>query len=147
MPVALQVQLTSADFRDAFLQLKSAGGNFPIELRRGVNACVAPLVNGVREEASWSSRIPDAVRAKTSFAAKKAGVSVIVDAREAPEARPLNHSDQGGTFRHPVFGNRDVWRAQAAHPFFAAGIAKAGVQVQTAISNVITTIQREAGFR
>lgn len=67
-----------------------------------------------RANASWSTRIPATVKVRS------AGLtSVIVSAGgpAAPEAKPLEHAGASGTFRHPVFGNRNVWVDQQARPF------------------------------
>ena len=46
-------------------------------------------------------------------------VSVTAGGKRAPEAVVLEHGGVEGTFRHPVFGNRDVWVSQKARPFLA----------------------------
>jgi hypothetical protein len=111
----------TSDFRAAFLELKAAGDGLHIELRRGVKAAGRGALDAVKEAASWSSKIPPATRLKVSFAAKSAGVSVVVNARQAPNARPINHGGKDGVFKHPVWGHRDRrWATQRAHPFINA---------------------------
>ena len=66
-----------------------------------------------RSRAGFSSRIPGTVKVRVSGPS----VSVVAGGSGAPGAAPLENRGRSGTFRHPVFGNRDVWVAQEAHPF------------------------------
>ena len=64
-----------------------------------------------------SKRVADSIRTRT------VGSVVYVEAggNDLPIALlfEVGNSDQrsGNTFRHPVFGNRDVWVHQAMHPY------------------------------
>lgn len=78
-------------------------------IKKGVDG----IVGLVKSEAGFSNRIPASVHA--SVTAK--GVSIKAGGSRAPHAAAFEHGGQGGEFRHPVFGHRDVWVAQAAHPF------------------------------
>lgn len=64
--------------------------------------------------AAFSSHIPG------SFRIVGMGDNVVVYAggESAPSAAPIENEGKRGTFRHPVFGNRDVWVSQRARPFF-----------------------------
>lgn len=147
MADALQVQVTSTDLRQLYVDLKAVEGNLRVELRKGITAAAKPIVAAVQREASWSSRIPAAVKAKTSFAAKSAGVAITVDSRKAPEGRPLENAGNTGTFRHPVFGDTTSWVAQTAHPFFWAGVKNADSQIETAMEAVMDAVAKKAGFK
>lgn len=146
MADALQVQVTSTDLRQLYVDLKAVEGNLRVELRKGITAAAKPIVAAVQREASWSSRIPAAVKAKTSFAAKSAGVAITVDSRKAPEAAPLENQGNTGTFRHPVFGT-DTWVTQQAQPFFWGGIQGTNTQIDNVLLGVMDTVAREAGFK
>lgn len=97
-------------------------GRVPIELRRELRPRLRQagehVRNAVRQNAGFSSRIPGAVGLTVSFASRTGGVRVRVNSKRAPHARPLENLGKAGSFRHPVYGNRDVWVSQAAHPFF-----------------------------
>lgn len=144
---ALDIQFTSADLHQLYVDLKNVEGNLRVELRHAMSALAAPLVSAVKQEASWSSRIPGAVRPKTSFAAKSAGLSVSVNSKTAPEARPLEHKGQGGNFRHPVFGDRTTWVAQPARPFFWAAVKSQDRVTDQAMTDVMDAVARKAGFK
>ncbi len=78
------------------------------------------VATAAKSEAAWSSRIPDAIRTRSTIGS----ISVYVDQTIAPEARPLEHGGLTGTFRHPVFGNTNNWVDQAAQPFLTPALLK-----------------------
>jgi len=143
---ALRVNVTSADLHKLYVDLKAAPGTMQVELRKGIKTAAQPMVARVKSAAGFSSRIPGAVSAKVSFSAKKAGVTVQVDGKKAPEARPLENGGRGGTFRHPVFGNSDNWVSQKAQPFFFPNVGR-DAEVTKAISDVMDSFAKKLGFK
>lgn len=150
----LSVTVTSTDLRQFYVDLKAARADLMPELRRGMKSAAKPLVDAVKKEASWSSRIPAATSAKVSFSAKSAGVTVKVDSTKAPEARPLDNRGRNGQFRHPVFADaqnltrRDwAWVNQQAQPFWSTGLAKADADVDKAMLGVLDALAKKAGFK
>lgn len=115
-------------------------------IRRAVNEAASGFMADVKADASWSSRIPAAVRTKTSFSQRAPGVRVYVDASRAPHARPYEGMAKGGNerlFRHPVYGNREAWVTQATRPFFRPNVEKHRQPVLDAIeSALIQTLPR-----
>jgi hypothetical protein len=73
----------------------------------------AKIAERAKRNFDWSTRIPQTVKVRTSGVA-----SVIITAgdKTAPHAKPIEHAGASGTFRHPVFGNTDVWVDQPARP-------------------------------
>jgi hypothetical protein len=102
----------------------------PQETRKAVRPLLRQAGELVAQEArglaSWSTRIPASVRVRTSFRENREGVKVVAGGPAAPHARPYEGlSSRGDTFRHPVFGNTDVWVSQETRPFiFPAAEAK-----------------------
>lgn len=101
----------------------------PKELQAGIRTAVkeasGALTDEVRDRAAWSDRIPNAVKTRVSFAQRGSGVTVSVDHKAAPHARPYEGLASGGNrgmFRHPVYGNREVWVGQSTRPFFRPAI-------------------------
>ncbi|MEV7908512.1 hypothetical protein AB0P04_43675, partial [Streptomyces anulatus] len=96
-------------------------GRVPAELRKelrpAIQRAAREVLTEARSRASWSSRIPGAMRIAVRFTGKAAGASVVVSAARAPHGRPYEHLGSPGTFRHPAYGNRRVWVEQAARPF------------------------------
>lgn len=138
------------------------------QIRTGITRAGADLISAVRAEASWSSRIPGAVSLKTSFGARSAGVTVVVNAKRAPHARPLEFGNKnvpqvshlslrhrapaGRALRHPVFPDptktRDewIWVDQEIHPFFFAGVAAATPLVEARMRKVLDDVAADLGF-
>lgn len=116
-------------------------GMVPIELRKElrprIRAAGDRLRKRIQSNASWSSRIPGAVRMTTSFASKTGGIRIFVNQAAAPEARPLENRGQAGTFRHPVYGHRSTWVSQAARPFFLPAIQAEYDNVRTAVEDAV----------
>lgn len=150
----LQVTLAAPDLKKLYADLKAIEGNLRVELRRGITAAAQPVADRVKRNASWSSRIPGAVKVKTSFSAKSAGVTVRVDSKAAPEARPLEHGGRSGQFRHPVYADAAgqtrrqwTWVSQQAHPFFGSASTSEDKKVTDAITAIVVAVERKAGFR
>jgi len=118
------IQCNTADLRRLSVSLARVEPKLRVLLRREIVKAGAGARDAVRQEASWSSRIPASVKVKVSFAARGTGVTVVADAKKAPEARVLEHGGHEGTFRHPVHADPDKlrdqwsWVKQDARPFF-----------------------------
>lgn len=117
------------------------------ELRRELKVAAAPIAAQVKAGASWSKRIPRAVSVGTSFSARRTGVFIRVSAKKAPHARPLENGGKTGTFRHPVFGNRERWVSQPARPFLFATVQARMPTVEQAAVQAVDKAARAAGFR
>lgn len=111
------------------------------EIRPALRAAGRVVADDAKRRAAWSTRIPKATRVSVSFAKRKPGVSVIVDRKKAPHARPYEHGGRPGRFRHPVYGNRRVWVPQQARPFLEPAMQakgdEAAKQIEQAVDRVI----------
>jgi hypothetical protein len=140
-PVELRVE--SPDLHQLYKDLAAMEGNFRVALRKGIVGASKPMVDAAKANASWSRRIPGSIKAKASFSAKSAGVTIVADAKKAPHARAFENNGQAGTFRHPVYGH-DVWVSQKARPFFYGSMnqAEAAKDIEAAIDQVV----KSAGY-
>ena len=101
-----------------------------------------------RNRASWSSRIPAAITMGARTGGKSVGVFLRVDAARAPHGRPFEGiTDRRPTFRHPVFGDRDVWVAQATRPFLAPAVRHAQPAVMNGLRVAVQDAARAGNFR
>jgi hypothetical protein len=103
-----------------------------------------------RQRASWSSRIPDAIRVGTQTRGGRAGVFLRVVAAKAPHARAYEGLAKGGSrvsFRHPVFGDRDRWVTQRTRPFLVPAVQARRDQVNAELSALIDRAAAQAGLR
>lgn len=86
------------------------------EVRKAIVKATADIRNDMARRASWSSRIPGAIGVRVAFG--QARTTIRVNAGRAPHARPYEGVGRGNTFRHPVYGDYDVWVTQGTRPFF-----------------------------
>lgn len=117
------------------------------ELRPGLRAAGRVVADDAKRRASWSSRIPRAIRVSTTFGKRNAGVSVVVNKNKAPHARPFEHGGRSGKFRHPRWGDREHWYSQTARPFLYPALLAKGDEAAEQIADVVDRVTREAGFR
>jgi hypothetical protein len=140
--------------------------NLTRELRREI----APMVAKVK--AAWLSApsqghrgrkgrslrrlLASATRGQVRLSGKEAGIRIRTDGRRMPDqmkglpglAEGLGHAvdRRAGRWRHPVFGNRDVWVDQRPFPQFYAAVkpdeARARREVERAVAAVFTQIAR-----
>lgn len=125
-------------------------GKVPLELRRELRpqlrAAGQHILDDMKRRASYSTRIPGATRMTVSFSARGGGIRFRVMASRAPHARVLERGNLGGraaTFRHPVFGDPDVWVSQATRPFFFPAVAAGRPELNKGISNAVKASLRE----
>jgi hypothetical protein len=101
------------------------------------------VAEAAREEASFSTRIPGSIKVRVSGF----GVKVVGNATgTAPDAAPLENKGQSGSFRHPVFGDRENWVDQKAHPFLAPASERTKVQVEEMALSIIDDTLKSVGF-
>lgn len=122
----------------------------PAASRRKVAARLRPIggliVRAASANASWSSRIPASLTVQTRFAGRRPGVYVVARGAVAPHARPYEGITGARTFRHPVFGDREVWVAQACRPFLAPAVTAVQGQVVAAIGDAVqAALDEEVG--
>lgn len=93
-------------------------------------------------ESLWSSRIGGSLKVQGSGL----HIKVVAQGSIAPEAAPLEHGGQNGPFRHPVFGNRDVWVSQPARPFLAPALSARFTQIVELVDSAVDDALITAGF-
>lgn len=125
-------------------------GKLPPEIRKELRPAIKEVGNVVvrdaQRRASWSTRIPGAIRIGANFSSgSRAGVTLIGNVRKAPHLRPWEHLGFQAPYRHPVFGR--VWVSQMARPFFFPAVAAHAEDVDKKIGEVIDTVARKHGFR
>ena len=96
----------------------------------------------------------------TRFTAKTTSISIVVNRKKAPHARPLENDGKPGFFTHPVpiraSGTRRGRLRQAvrgntvkqkARPFFTPAIKSGDHNIDQAVLDAVKAIERKAGFR
>lgn len=135
---------------NAINQLRRELGGIPVELRRLLRkrlpGLAEPMLADARRRSSWSTRIPNSLRIKVSFAKRRGGVLLVADRRRAPHARPFEGVTGRTFFRHPVYG-RDVWVRQRTRPFLGPAVDARLLTLVTEINKLADQVARDAGFR
>lgn len=103
--------------------LRAAGEIVAVEARKNAN------------EISPDGRIAKTVKVRVSGAT----VSVVMGGPGAPHAAPIEHKGTAGKFRHPVYGNKNVWVDQDAHPMLHPALAKAKPAAEAAAVDALDT--------
>lgn len=122
----------------------------PEEARKAVRPALRRAGMVVAREAtvnaSWSSRIPGTIRVSTSFRLNREGVEVRAGGPSAPHARPYENLGDPGIFRHPVYGNREVWVSQTARPFLFKAARSTEGTVTVMITETMDDVAQSLGF-
>lgn len=77
---------------------------------------------------------------------KQAAVVIRVDGRKMPPRAKAVQSYMEGVkprWRHPVYGNRDNWVQQPAHPYFFKVMAAGGPRARLAVNRVLDQVSKD----
>lgn len=111
----------------------------PPKIRRNLNPrlrkVAGRIVSTARGNASWSSRIPGAISVRSGA---RTGVQIVVSKAQAPHGRLYEFGQDRRGFRHPVFGNTDVWVQQETRPYLVPALRRHGDDVVKEIQAAIT---------
>lgn len=126
--------------------------------RKELRATARPLVPAVRASIRQiPSSLPykaDGLRGLLSKATnlqvktvgRQASVVIRVDGRKMPTRSKSLQAYMEGTkprWRHPVFGNTEVWVQQPAKPYFYRVMDRAGPRARLGVNKVIDQISRD----
>lgn len=140
----------SVDYDSLRLAVGELGQMTPVmrsELRRGLRLVGASTLSSAKGHASWSTRIPGAITLRVSTSSRSAGIYLRVDSAKAPHARPFEGlSSRTGFFRHPVFGDTDVWVAQRERRFLLPAVLENRAGALRAAEDAITAAARAGRF-
>lgn len=131
---------------------KAIKAAFTKELR----AAAAPLVPAVRasiqaipaptgEHSGLRDQLSRATTLSVRTVGRQAGVRISVDGRKMPDHRKALQSYMEGLkkpWRHPVFGNTNVWVTQQPKPYFYKTVIPLGVAARVAVDRALTTINK-----
>jgi len=142
------ISVDAKDFRDFQRTIKGLDAGVARELNKELRKVLkSTIIPAAKSNASWSSRIPGAI--KPTVGTTKIGARVA--SKQAPHGRAFEGLQKGlrgnGTFRHPVFGNRNVWVNQATRPYLAPAFDSKAGEATKAAEAAIATAARAAGFR
>lgn len=126
---------------------------FRKELRAAARPLVPRVRASIRSIPSSRGYSPDglrgalskATRLEVKTAGRQAGVAIRVDGRKMPShMKSLPSMVEGKKrWRHPVFGNREVWVTQPRQPYFYNVVRVAGPASRRAVNRVLDGITRD----
>jgi hypothetical protein len=126
--------------------------------RKELRVAASPLVPAVRASiAAIPSTRPyssDGLRGQMSRATglqvktvgKQASVVIRVDGRKMPNHSRAVQSYMEGVkspWRHPVYGNREVWVRQEPNPYFYKVMDRAGPRARLAVNRVLDQVSKD----
>lgn len=79
-------------------------------------------------------------------AGRQASVVIRVDGRKMPTRAKAVQSYMEGIkprWRHPVYGNRETWVQQPAHPYFYKIVRMGGPRARLAVNRVLDQVSRD----
>lgn len=95
--------------------------------------------------AGWSDRIPRAIAPTVT----SRFIGVRVSKKRAPHGGLYERGNKGSrsaTFRHPVFGNRGIWRTEPVRPFLAPAVEAMRPKAIPAAFAAIEEARRKVGL-
>jgi hypothetical protein len=121
--------------------------SLPAAVRKSYDRRVVPVAAVIaadaRRRASWSRRIPRAI--VSSVIAK--GAQITVRAATAPHGPLYEGSGRGGSFRHPLFGNRRSWYQQRTRPFVQPAVDAREHSLESAGNAAVDDGKRQVDLR
>lgn len=152
--------MTTRDPAAVIAEITRAFGKIPLQFRQEVRVemmrVASPMLAQAKANASWSTRIPGAIRASARLSKKRQGFSIIVNRKKAPHGRAFEGlTRKGNTFRHPVFGEgdrggywtEDTWVEQETRPYVWPAVEANKDKALDAVGQAIEASARKHGFR
>jgi len=136
-----KISIDTRELRDLAQHLRKVEPDLLKELQAGLKGAALTVAVEARLIAGFNSAsIPPTIRpfARGLTAGVRAG-----GGKKGPLARLMEGPQP---WRHPVFGNRNVWRRQFAHPFLAPALLKESPNIERAALAAVEAAFLKAGF-
>lgn len=119
--------------------------DFQREVRPALRGVGQDMLRDAQANSSWSSRIPGSIQLRVSLNGARPGVALRASVGSAPHAR-VYEGILGNSFRHPLFGDREIWYAQAARPYLLPAVQAANEALVEEITRVVDAVHRKTGL-
>ena len=153
----LDFSITGGEHMSAIIKaLEAVGdGELAVELKKELRKAARPMVPKIRaaidripskHDGTLRSEMKAATRAQFRSSGNQAGITLRVDGRKMPAGKRSLPAYMEGTkprWRHPVFGNPEVWVSQPDHSFFYKTVTPFGVEVKKEIDAVAERIAKK----
>jgi hypothetical protein len=129
-------------------------GGLARELKSGLRKAARPMVPKVRQaidripsnhDGQLRAEMKSATTVTFRSAGTQAGITLRVDGRKMPSGKRSLPAYMEGTkpsWRHPVYGNTDVWAQQPSHSFFRPVVAELGGDIHRDMNAVAQAIAK-----
>lgn len=150
---------TTRDLKRIAAELRVMGDKqLKAEFRKELRTAARPMVPAVKQairaipsKRSYSAeglrgRMSSAVKLEIKTAGRQAGVRLRVDGRKMPNREKALQSYMEGVkprWRHPVFGNREVWVRQDPHPYFYSTVRRLGPKTRLNVAKAAERVGKK----
>lgn len=150
---------TGKDLREISRELRKMDDKELLKrFRKELRGAAAPLVPAVRasiraipskqpyKASGLRGQMSRATSLQVKTAGRQASVVIRVDGRKMPPRAKAVQSYMEGTkprWRHPVYGNTDVWVQQPPQPYFYQVMAGAGPRARLAVDRVLNQVSKD----
>jgi hypothetical protein len=106
-----------------------------------------PVLYGSRRTPGLRTKIAACVETFATVQGTLVRVGIAVNAQKMPDGEHSLPLMMNGNkpWRHPLFGDREVWVAQDSHPYFDEAMAGMGPASQRAVQRALDTISARIG--
>lgn len=123
--VGIDVGIQADGLTQFYRDLEAMNKDLAKGLLADMKEACKPILDSAVSNASFSKKIPGTIRlVATGGSRGSATISIRAGGAKAPNAAPLENKGNSGQFRHPVFGNKNNWVSQEAHPYMYPAISK-----------------------
>lgn len=136
-------RIDTSELKGVAKQLRAADPALAKQLQLRLRGMGDIVAEEAEARAHFSTRIPGSIKVRVS------GFTVKIVANTnglADDAAPLENNGADGMFRHPVFGNTDVWVDQQSHPFLAPSLEAKADEIEVLAEAIITDTLTEVGL-
>lgn len=153
----MPVKVEGPELRELSIRLKAADRALWLATARNLRAAAKPAARAVQDEErralpkrgglnEWVASTPVGVRVTTGI--RSAGVRIVQSKKGRIRPHDLRRMNDQGLVRHPVFGNRKVWKGQQVPKGFWDGpLLARRPEVRAAMLEAMHEAGRVAGFR
>lgn len=128
------------------------------QFSKELRAAAKPMVPAVRQSIrnipssrgysadGLRGRMSKAVKLEVKLTGKQAGVRIRVDGRKMPTHEKALQAYMEGLkkpWRHPVFGNREVWVKQDPNPYFYKVVRPMGLRTRANVNRAMTRVAKQ----
>lgn len=136
----------SGDLEQLIVDLRAIPREVRAELTPLLKRAGESAAAQARGNASWSTRIPGAIRVQVRYGRVRTGMLLKVSAAMAPHARAYEGLGRPGLFRHPLFGDWSTPITQARRPYAWPAVVAMREPVRREIAQVVEDAARRHGF-